>query len=111
MIGVYGVTAFTVGARTREIGIRMALGASDQRVRTQVFRQSMGQVGLGIALGLGGALGLTRFLTGFVYGVSPADGATYAAVALFILLAAATAVALPARRATRVDPVATLREA
>jgi predicted permease len=108
-IGVYGVTAFAVGARTREIGVRMALGATGRRVQREVLWQGMRHVMAGVAMGLLGALALTRFLEGFVYGVAPTDAATYGGVASLVVIVAAAAILVPAMRATAVSPITALR--
>ena len=108
-IGLYGVMAFAVNERTREIGIRMALGARAEDVRRLVLRQSGTLAGAGMLLGLGGAAGLTRFLRAFLFGLTPIDPATFGAVLLLFGLVAACAAYVPARRATRVDPMVALR--
>ncbi len=109
-IGVYGVTAFWVGRRTNEIGIRMALGANRRRIMGDVLRQGMIHSLVGIALGLAGAVFLTRFLAGLVFGISTTDPGTFAAVVVFISLVSAGATYVPARRATNVDPASALRD-
>ena len=109
-IGVFGVVSFAVSRRTREIGIRMALGATRGAVRTAVFGRGMSLVGGGIGLGVVAALGLTRFLRNFLFEVGTTDPLTFASVAALLVLVAATAIAGPALRATRVDPVRVLRD-
>ena len=109
-IGIYGVIAYGVAQRTREIGIRLALGASTADVRRLVVRQGMMPVLLGVAAGVVGALLLTRLMTGLLYGVSATDPLTYAAVAAFLAAVALVASWLPARRATRVQPTIALRQ-
>ena len=109
-IGVFGVVSFAVSRRTREIGIRMALGATRGTVRSAVFGKGMALVGGGIAIGIVAALGLTRFLRDFLFEVGTTDPVTFAAVAALLALVAASAIAGPALRATRVDPVSVLRE-
>jgi putative ABC transport system permease protein len=109
-IGVFGVVSFAVSRRTREIGIRMALGATRGTVRGAVFGKSMALVGGGIAIGVVAALGLTRFLKGFLFEVGTTDPVTFAGVAALLALVAATAIAGPALGATRVDPMKVLRE-
>jgi predicted permease len=108
-IGIYGVMAFAVARRTREIGIRMALGARAGEVAVAV----LGRCGLlalaGLLIGLGAALALTRLVAGLLYGVRPTDPAVFAAVALALLLMALPAAYLPARRAARIDPMEALR--
>ncbi len=108
-IGLYGVIAFAVSQRTREIGIRMALGASRRSVLNQVLGSGMKLVGIGILLGGVVALGLARVLATLLYGVGPTDPATFAAVSLLLLLVALFASLIPARRAARVDPMSALR--
>jgi putative ABC transport system permease protein len=109
-LGVYGVVRFRVGARTREIGLRMALGAPAGRVVARVVSQSMGLVAAGLGVGILAALGLTRFLAGLLYGVKASDPLTLLATATALSLAALAATWLPARRAARVDPIIVLRE-
>jgi len=109
-VGVYGVIAFSVGRRTREIGLRMAMGARPGSVLTLVVRQGLALGALGIGLGLVGALAAGRVLEGFLYGVSGSDPLTLAGVALTVLLVVMVASWLPARRAAGVDPLVALRE-
>ena len=109
-IGVFGVVSFAVSRRTREIGIRMALGATRGTVRRAVFGRGMSLVAGGIFLGVVAALGLTRFLRDFLFEVGTTDPVTFAGVAALLAMVAATAIAGPAMRATRVDPVRVLRE-
>ena len=108
-IGIYGVLSYSVGRRTREVGVRLALGATRGDVIRLVFRQGLGLTALGLAAGLAGALLLTRYLSSLLFEVSRWDVATYAAVAFLLLAAAALACWIPARRAMRVDPVVALR--
>lgn len=108
-IGIYGVVAYTVRQRTEEIGIRMALGADRGRVLGMVIRQGMVPVVAGLCVGLIGALALTRLMTGLLYGVSPTDPLTLAAVATALGAVALIATYLPARRAAGADPVNALR--
>ena len=109
-VGVYGVVSYTVSQRTHEIGIRMALGAQGEDVLGLVLRQGMALVGIGLALGLLAALAATRQLASLVYGVSTNDPWTFASVAVALAAVALAANALPARRATRVDPLVALRQ-
>jgi predicted permease len=109
-IGLYGVIAFAVSQRTREIGIRLALGASRRHVVQLVLSSGMKLVLIGIALGGAAALGLTGLLGKLLYGVEPTDPATFAGVALLLLLVSLLASWLPARRAARTDPMEALRD-
>ncbi|HEV8355667.1 MAG TPA: ABC transporter permease [Gemmatimonadales bacterium] len=109
IVGVYGLIAFAVARRTRELAIRMALGAQDRSVVVLVVRRGVLLAAAGIALGVPGALALTRFLGGLLYGVSPADLTVYTGVSLGLLLVTTVASYLPARRATLIDPGITLR--
>ncbi|HXU33857.1 MAG TPA: ABC transporter permease [Thermoanaerobaculia bacterium] len=108
-VGVYGVIRFRVGARTREIGLRMALGARVGQVIREVVAQSMGLVGIGLALGLAAALALTHFLNSLLYGVGAQDPGTILASVLALGLVALLATYLPARAAAAVDPMIALR--
>ena len=110
MVGMYGVLSYSVAQRRREIGIRMALGADAACVRGAMLRQALLLTGAGIALGGVGALALSRVLGTLLYEVSPADPTTFAVVTALVVLVAAAAAWLPARRATRVDPLVVLRE-
>ncbi len=106
---VVGVIAYSMSQRTTEMGLRMELGASGVDLVRLVVRNSMTLVGLGMAFGLIAALGLTRFLSGQLYGVGTLDPAVFVSVAVVLGLAAFVASYLPARRATRVDPIEALR--
>ena len=108
-VGIYGVIAYAVAQRTREIGIRMALGAARTDVVRLVLGQSLTWTAIGIALGLGGAAAMTRYLDGLLYGLTPLDASTFVVASLTFLLIAFVASYVPARRATRVDPVIALR--
>jgi putative ABC transport system permease protein len=108
-IGTYGVVAYSVAARTREIGIRMALGAASGDVMREVLRRTVTLAAAGVALGAAGAFAATRVLTKLLFEVKPADPATFLAVALLLAAVAVVAAWIPAKRATRVDPVAALR--
>ena len=108
-IGIYGVIAYTVAQRTKEIGIRMALGAQRHDMLQMILRQSFGVVAIGLVIGLFAALALTRLMASLLYGVSAHDFSIYVLV-LFVLSAAALfASYLPARRAMNVDPTVALR--
>jgi predicted permease len=111
-VGLYGVLAWAVSQRTREIGIRMALGAGRRDVLAMVLRQGMALALAGVALGLAGAYALTSYLesmTSLLYGVGPSDPLTYGATAALLVAVALAACLVPARRATRVDPMEALR--
>ncbi len=107
--GIYGLVAWSVSCRTREIGVRMALGARPGQVLRSTMREGLSPVAAGMAGGVAGAMVLTRLLRALLYGITPGDPVTYAAVCAMLALAALAAVWLPARRATRIDPSAALR--
>lgn len=109
VVGIYTTLAAMVAQRTREIGIRLALGAQTREVRGLVIRQGMVLAGIGCLLGLFAAVLGTRVLRSMLFGVGPSDPVTFAAVMILLLAAAACACYLPARRATRVDPLVALR--
>lgn len=109
VIGVYGVIAYTVAQRRREVGIRMALGAPETVVKRMFMRQGLLLTGVGIALGLVAATVLSRLMSSLLFGVTPLDPATYGATATVLLVAAMVATYIPARRAASVDPMETLR--
>jgi predicted permease len=109
MVGIYGVVAYAAAQRTREIGIRMALGAQIVDVRTMFLRHGLWLTTIGIAIGIGLALMLTRVMSAFLFGVGPMDPITYAAVSAVLAGLTLVATYLPARRASRVDPVFALR--
>jgi predicted permease len=108
-VGLYGVIAYSVSQRTREIGIRMALGAQRQDVMRPVLGEGVLVILMGVAVGVAGSLALTRFLSSLLYGVSPADPLTFTAVSILLMAVALAACYLPARRAMRVDPIVALR--
>ena len=110
-IGIYGVLAFGVAQRVREFGIRQALGANRQSILSLVLAQGMRTVGMGIALGLGGAYALSRFLEALLFSVQPYDMAVFVGVTVLLLVVAVLACYLPARRATEIDPMTALRDA
>ena len=103
-IGIFGVLSYSVAQRTSEIGIRMALGADGRAVRRWVAFEGVVLAGIGIAIGLVAAMGLTQLLSGFLYGVRPIDPLVYGALALFLLVVTFGATYLPALTATRVGP-------
>jgi putative ABC transport system permease protein len=108
-VGIYGVMAYVVAQRTREMGIRLAMGAEPRDILRLVLRQGGKLAVAGVAIGVVAALGMMRVLTSLLYGVSAADPLTYAGVAVLLMLVALAACYLPARRATRVDPMMALR--
>jgi len=108
--GLYGLMSYAVAQRTREIGVRAALGSTPRRTLGLVMRQGLGLVGLGVVGGLLGGIGLTRLLGGLLYGVSPLDATTWAGVTFMLAAAGAVAIFVPARRAATVQPLIALRE-
>jgi predicted permease len=108
-IGIYGVISYVVSQRTRELGVRLALGAEAGDVRRMVLRQGLVLAGTGVVIGLGAAIGLTRLMGALLYGVDPVDPLTFGAVALSLTLVALLASYVPARRASKVDPVVAIR--
>jgi putative ABC transport system permease protein len=108
-VGVYGLMSFSVTQRTREIGIRVALGARPRQVVLPVVREGMTLAVTGIALGLAGSFAATRLLAGFLFDVHPTDPVTHVAVALLLSGVALLATYIPSRSAARVDPVVALR--
>jgi putative ABC transport system permease protein len=110
VVGVYGIVAYGVTQRTREIGVRLALGATPSGIVRGVVRHGVGLAGFGIAIGLWAAYALSRFMQGILYDVAPTDAVTYVAVAALLVGCAAAASTLPARWAARLDPVRALRD-
>jgi ABC-type antimicrobial peptide transport system permease subunit len=108
-VGLYGTLSYTVSQSTNEIGLRMALGAAESTVVGSVVRSALGTALLGIGVGLVAAYALTRTIASFLYGVSPTDPVTAAAVAGLLLAVTALAAFVPARRAANVDPMTALR--
>ena len=108
-IGIYGIMAYSVAERTREIGIRMALGAGRRDVLRMVLRHALLIVGIGWAIGLGGAIALTRLIKSGLYGVTATDPATYAGISVLLIAVALLACLIPTMRAVHVDPTVALR--
>jgi ABC-type antimicrobial peptide transport system permease subunit len=109
VIGIYGVMSLAVSSRTREIGILIALGADQGRVKRSVVGEGLGLVAMGAAIGLGGALVCTRVLQTMLFDMAPSDPVTYVGIVAILGGAATVASWIPARRAARVDPVIALR--
>jgi ABC-type antimicrobial peptide transport system permease subunit len=108
-LGIYGVLAYLVNQRTREIGVRIALGARTTSVLGMVVGRGLRLAAIGVVIGLAASLALTRVMSGVLYGVTPTDPLTFGGVALTLLAVAALASAIPAFRAARVDPLTALR--
>jgi predicted permease len=109
IVGIYGVISYAVSQRTREIGIRMALGAEDGALKRMFVRHGLFMAAIGVAIGLGAAAGVTRLMSSLLFGVTSLDPATYVVVPLMLAAAAMLASYVPARRVVRVDPVEALR--
>jgi putative ABC transport system permease protein len=107
--GIYGVTAYTVTQRTHELGIRLALGAQVSDVLKLVLGEGMAVIGIGMVIGLAASFGLMRLMRSLLFGVGENDPLTFAAISLVLLFVALLACYLPARRATKVDPMIALR--
>ena len=108
-IGIYGLMAYSVQQRTQEIGIRLALGARLDQVRNMVVAQGMKLAGVGVVIGIGAAYGLTQYIASFLFGVEAHDPMTFVAVPALLVLVALAAIWIPARRASRVEPLKALR--
>ncbi len=109
LVGIYGVVAYAATRRTREVGIRLTLGAQQREVRGMFLRHGLVLTCIGIAIGLAAAAGLTRVMTSLLFDVSPVDPLTYIAVALVLMTATLLASYIPARRISRVDPAVAMR--
>ncbi len=108
-IGVYGVTAYAVTQRTRELAVRLALGARPAELLLMVIRQGVAWTVVGLLLGVAGSIALSRYLQGVLFGITPADPTTFAVVSAMFLVVAILATLIPARRIARVDPLVALR--
>jgi putative ABC transport system permease protein len=108
-VGIYGVIAYSVSRRTHELGVRVAMGAVRADILGLVLRQGMRLVTIGILVGLAASLFMTRLLSSLLYGIGAADALTFVGVVVLLLGVAVLACYLPARRATKVDPIVTLR--
>jgi len=109
-LGIYGVLAYDVSQRTREIGVRGAIGASQGQIVGLILRQGLWKAGVGVAIGLAGAFVLSRYMTTLLFGVKPTEPAVYAVVSLVLIAVALIASYLPARRAAKIDPLVALRD-
>jgi putative ABC transport system permease protein len=109
MMGIYGVMSYAVSQRKHEIGIRLALGAQPRDVLKMVIRRGMALTLVGVVIGLSASYALTRYLEGYLYEVKPTDPVTFIGVAILLSAVALLACLIPALRATRVDPMVTLR--
>ena len=110
VIGIYAVVSYAVSQRTREVGIRLALGAQRSEIGGMFLRQGLALTLVGVAVGLAGAIGLARWMSVLLFGVSPLDPATYVSVSVAMIVAAGLATYLPSRRATHLDPIVALRD-
>jgi predicted permease len=108
-LGIYALISYSVTQRTQEIGIRMALGASARDVQTRIVIQTLAMAAIGMTIGVAGSLVLTRSLSGLLFGVTPSDPTTFAAMLLVLAIVAGLAGYVPARRASRIDPLVALR--
>ena len=110
VVGIYGVVSYSVAQRTSEIGVRMALGASTTDTVAMIVTQALWVVGIGVVVGIAGAIGAARFIEGMLYGINPTDPLTLASVGGLVIALGAIAATIPARRATSVDPIIALRK-
>jgi len=110
LMEIYSVVSYSVASRTRDIGIRMALGAQESDVLSLLMKQALALVGIGIAIGIAGAYGISRVLTSLLHGVSPTDPATFTGTLALMAITATLASFIPARRALRLDPIRALRQ-
>jgi ABC-type antimicrobial peptide transport system permease subunit len=109
LVGIYGVISYSISQRIREIGIRMALGATPRGVRAMFVRRGILLAAIGVACGVAAAIPLTRLMSALLFGVNPLDAVTYCAVSAGLVAAALVASYVPAHRATRIEPVEALR--
>src|SRR6185295_13597052 len=109
VVGIYGMISYAVSQRRREIGIRAALGAQQGELKGMFVRHALVLAGIGVVIGLGAAAGLTRLMSTLLYGITPLDPVTYAAVPVILLISTVLASYLPARRAASVDPAEALK--
>jgi putative ABC transport system permease protein len=109
VVGIYGVIAYSVGQRTHEFGIRMALGAQRYQLLLMVLSQSVRRLMIGLAVGVAGALAVTRLMGSLLFGIGPTDALTFSLMAAILLVVALIASYIPARRAAKVDPMMALR--
>jgi ABC-type antimicrobial peptide transport system permease subunit len=109
VVGIYGVISYAVSLRTREIGIRAALGAQQGQLKRMFVRRGLALAGVGVAIGLGAAAGLTRLMSTLLFGITPLDPMTYAVMPVILVVATVLASYLPARRAVSVDPLEALK--
>jgi ABC-type antimicrobial peptide transport system permease subunit len=108
-VGLFGVLSYSVALRSREIGVRSALGAGRRQIVGLVLKQAIAVGGAGVAVGIAASLALTRYLAAFLYGIGPYDAASFVAVGVVLLAVSALSCIVPARRAARVDPMVVLR--
>jgi putative ABC transport system permease protein len=108
-VGIFGVMNYSVALRTRELGLRLAVGAQPRQVLLLVLKQGLALTVVGVVLGLAAAFGLTRLLSGLLFGVTAVDVTTFASISLLLVIVSLLACYLPARRAMRIDPLSALR--